>query len=289
VGEVKITFFGTRGSCPCAGDGYQVFGGNTSCVLVETGATTPFILDAGTGLRELGVELERQLRERNESLHARVLLTHLHYDHLLGLPFFAPLEDPEALVEIFGPNQSTGPLGEVVDSAVTPPFFPVQIKEFRGEIRLLGIDAGDFELDGVSIKARWIPHTGPTLGFRVEAQGSSVAYLPDHQAPMNRVDIDDGVLELCDGADVVIHDAQYLDDEFAARSDWGHSTIDYAVHVATSAKAKRLVLFHHDPKHDDLQLEEIERQAQKLAAEQGDCDVVAAREAMTIELGGALV
>jgi phosphoribosyl 1,2-cyclic phosphodiesterase len=288
VVEVKITFYGTRGSCPCAGDGYQVFGGNTSCVLVETGATTPFILDAGTGLRELGVEFERQLRARSESLHARVLLTHLHYDHLLGLPFFAPLEDPNALVEIFGPSQAAGPLGEVVDSAVTPPFFPVQIKEFRGEIRLLGIDAGDVEIDGAIIKARWIPHTGPTLGYRIEAQGVSLAYLPDHQAPVNRVDIDPSVLELCDGADVVIHDAQYLDDEFEARSDWGHSTINYAVHVATSAKAKRLVLFHHDPKHDDLQLEEIEVNAQKVAAETGDCSVVAAREAMCIELGGAL-
>ena len=284
VGLVKVTFFGTRGSCPCAGDAYKTFGGNTSCVAIDTGEEAPLILDAGTGLRALGAFLRPKNSKKNPPLHARLLLTHLHYDHLLGLPFFSPLEDPGSLVEVYGPQQGDAEFAAVIDSAVTPPFFPVQMKEFRGEVRLIGVGDETFQLGTATVKARWIPHSGPTLGFRIDVGGASLAYVPDHQAPSDGHSIDDAVLELCADVDVLIHDAQYDNDEFSDKADWGHSTTAYAVHVAAQSRAKSLVLFHHDPSHDDAYLLNLESEAALLEEAAGLESVIAAREGMTLHL-----
>jgi phosphoribosyl 1,2-cyclic phosphodiesterase len=281
---VEVTFFGTRGSCPCSGDAYSVFGGSTSCVLVDVGDEEPIILDAGTGLRSLGASLRPALIERGRPLHARILLTHLHYDHLLGLPFFSPLEDPGALVELFGPDQGEATLSEVINAAVTPPFFPVQIKEFGCEVRLIEVGEEPFDAGNAVVSPRWVPHTGATLGFRVESGGHSLAYLPDHQAPLDRTGVAESVLDLCRDVDVAILDAQYDEEEFARKSDWGHSTVAYAVHCAATAGAKSLVLFHHDPAHDDARLEQLEAAAQSMPGAERLERIVAAREGMTIDL-----
>ena len=282
---MDVTFFGTRGSCPCSGDAYSVFGGSTSCVLVDTGEDDPIILDAGTGLRALGASLRPVLVERGRPLHARILLTHLHYDHLLGLPFFSPLEDPGALVELFGPAQGDATLSEVINAAVTPPFFPVQIKEFGCEIRLIDLAEQPFEAGNATVTPRWVPHTGPTLGYRIESAGHSLAYAPDHQAPLDRSAVAEAVLDLCRDVDVAILDAQYDEEEFARKSDWGHSTIAYAVHVAAMAGVKTLVLFHHDPAHDDERLAQLEHAAQTMPGAEKLERIVAAREGDTITLG----
>jgi phosphoribosyl 1,2-cyclic phosphodiesterase len=257
-------------------------------VHVDTGGEVPLILDAGTGLRSLGAVLAHRQRESGRPIHAHLLLTHLHYDHLLGLPFFGPLEDPGALVEVFGPRQGDVPLAEVVGSAVTPPFFPVQMKEFRGEVRLRDLGDEDLEFGDVVVRARSIPHTDTTLGFRIEHAGAAIAYLPDHQAPLDRTTIAPGVLELCDGVDLLLHDAQYDDNEFAAKSDWGHSTIAYAVHVAATAGARRLGLFHHDPSHDDVQLNRLEEGAQRLPGAERLDEVFAARESTGRVVGASV-
>jgi ribonuclease BN (tRNA processing enzyme) len=284
---VQLTFYGVRGSCPCSGPSYATFGGATSCVLVETGSDVPIIFDAGTGMRALGTDLQPRLLERGVPLHARVLLTHLHYDHLLGLPFFSPLEDPGAVVEIYGPRQGDTSLSDLINGAVTPPFFPVQMKEFACDVRLVEVSDEDFDTEDATVSSRWIEHTDPTLGYRVSSGGLSVAYLPDHQAPLDRMSVSDSVRDLCQGVDVLIHDAQYDDEEFARRSDWGHSTVAYAVRVAVEVGARQLVLFHHDPAHDDERILALEAAARHLpGAEQLEC-VVAAREGMTIEVQGA--
>jgi len=284
-----VNFFGTRGSCPCSGESYATFGGSTSCVYVSDGDGDGLILDAGTGLRSLGEWLRPLLRQKGRPIHGRILLTHLHYDHLLGLPFFSPLEDPGAIMDLYGPDQGELTLSEVINAAVTPPFFPVQMKEFRGEVRLFELGEDEFDTDQFRITSRWVPHTGPTLGFRIETSSGVLAYLPDHQAPLDRMEIAPSVLELCRDADLVIHDAQYTDDEFALKADWGHSTAAYAVHVAASAGAKDLILFHHDPAHDDSQLIEMEQASAALSGAAGLRSVIAAREGMTIELDRAVV
>ena len=282
---MRLTFYGVRGSCPCSGPSYATFGGATSCVLLETGTGAPIIFDAGTGMRALGADLQPRLHERGIPLHARVLLTHLHYDHLLGLPFFSPLEDPGAVVEIYGPRQGETSLADLINGAVTPPFFPVQMTEFAGDVRLVEVADEDFATEDATVTSRWVPHTDPTLGYRVESGGVSVAYVPDHQAPLDRLTISDGVRDLCQGVDVLIHDAQYDDEEFARRSDWGHSTVAYAVRVALEAGVRQLVLFHHDPAHDDERILDLEAAARQIPGADRLELIVAAREGMTLDVG----
>jgi len=283
-GEVKVTFYGVRGSCPCAGDRYRRIGGNTACVLVSVEGDPPLILDLGTGLRPLGDAIGRILEAQGSPLAANSLLTHLHFDHILGLPFFAPLHDPGAVLHVYGPRQGGGSLRETLHAAVQPPFFPVHMSEFRGEVRFSETVDEDFAVGSCKVLARSVPHRGDTLGFRVEAGGQSLAYIPDHQAPLDRRHIPDGVLELCGGADLVVHDAQYSEEEFVERSEWGHSTVAYAVRVAAESGARRLLLFHHDPSHSDRYVERLLGQARRLPDAQRLEDVSIAREGMTIDL-----
>jgi ribonuclease BN (tRNA processing enzyme) len=282
---VELTFYGVRGSCPCAGDRYRRVGGNTSCALVTVEGEPPLILDLGTGLRAMGDAMGPGLRAEGRPLRATALLTHLHFDHILGLPFFGPLHDPGAVLTVYGPQQEEGGLEAMLSAAVQPPFFPVHMADFRGEVVFKDTGDDDFSLGTVKVRARSVPHRGNTLGFRVEADGRSLAYLPDHQAPLDRRSVTDGVLELCGGADLVVHDAQYSDEEFSERSDWGHSTVAYAVRVAAEAGAKRLLLYHHDPSHDDRAIEQLLAQARRLQDARRLDDVSVATEGMTVDLG----
>ncbi|HEY4947291.1 MAG TPA: MBL fold metallo-hydrolase [Acidimicrobiales bacterium] len=283
---MRITYFGVRGSCPCSSDQHRRYGGNTSCVLVEVDGEPPLILDLGTGLRALGNYLNVPLQAAGIPLEANVFLTHLHYDHVLGLPFFSPMRDPGAVLDIHGPSQDGETLHDALAAMVKPPFFPIHMADFRGELRFHDLgDGDDVTLGAIKVKVRAVPHIGHTLGFRIEADGRSVAYISDHQAPVDRQTVDRGVMELCDGADVVIHDAQYTEDEFVLFSDWGHSTPAYAVHVASEAAARKLHLFHHDPVHVDKEIDQILRQSRRIASKLHLSEVLAAAEGMSFDLG----
>jgi phosphoribosyl 1,2-cyclic phosphodiesterase len=287
LATVEVTFFGVRGSCPCSGERYRRFGGNTSCLLVSVEGDPPLILDLGTGLRALGDALMPTLAAQGRPLEATALLTHLHFDHILGLPFFRPLHDPGARLTVYGPRQATGPLQETLPSYVQPPFFPVELREFRGGVDFQDTWNEDFAVGSVKVTARAVPHPGNTLGFRLEAEGRVVAYLPDHQAPLDRRTVTEGVLELCRDADLLVHDAQYTDEEFADKADWGHSTVPYAVRVAGEAGVRRLVLFHHDPAHDDRDVERMVARGRRLHETPHPHEISAAREGTTIDLGRA--
>ena len=282
---MEVTFFGVRGSCPCAGDRYRRYGGNTSCVLVTTDDGDLLILDLGTGLRTLGEHLEPSLLAEGRPLRATALLTHLHFDHILGLPYFAPLHDPGAVLTVYGPRQDDCPLRDKLPDAVSPPFFPVELTEFRGEVNFLDTWNEDFGVGSAKVRARSVPHPGNTLGFRIEADGKVLAYLPDHQAPLDRRTVSEGVLELCEGADLLIHDGQYTDEEFAERSSWGHSTVPYAVHVAVEAGARQLALFHHDPSHTDKEVDRLLARGRRLSEARGLDAVWAAREGAVFDMG----
>jgi phosphoribosyl 1,2-cyclic phosphodiesterase len=285
---VRVTFFGVRGSCPCSSDQQRRYGGNTSCVLVEVGGAPPLIIDLGTGLRALGGHLASQ-SEAGEPFRATALLSHLHYDHVLGLPFFSPLRSDDAVLEVFGPAQDAGPLDQVLAGIVQPPFFPIRMGQFQGELRFHDLEGTEqFAVGEALVTARRIPHIGTTLGFRIEADGATVAYLSDHQAPADGRTVDDRVRTLCEGADLVIHDAQYSTAEFATLADWGHSTVEYAVHVATVSGARRLALFHHDPAHTDGDIDTMLAHARCLADGADAPEVSAAAEGVTIELGRVL-
>jgi phosphoribosyl 1,2-cyclic phosphodiesterase len=282
---VNVTFYGVRGSCPCSGDRYRRYGGNTSCLVIEIEGDQPLIVDLGTGLRALGDVLLKEVRAVGAPLHATALLTHLHFDHILGLPFFSPLLDPGSRLTIHGPAQPNGSLKDALHTAVQPPVFPIHIHEFRGELVMVDTRDEDFSIGSAKVMARSIPHSGNTLGYRIEAEGRSIAYLSDHQAPLDRRTISDAVLELCHDVDLLVHDAQYTEDEFSAKAEWGHSTAAFAVHVAAESHAKKLLLTHHDPSHNDRDLDRILTQARRLPEAKGIEDVSLAHEAQSIDLG----
>ncbi len=276
-----MTFFGTRGSCPCAGEGYGIYGGNTSCGLVRLDGSDPLILDLGTGLRRVS----DVLCETSAPVHVAALLTHLHFDHIMGLPFFTPLHVPGSRLTVHGPSQAGSTLRQTLAGAVKPPFFPVELVSFRGQIELLDTADEDFSLGPYKVRSRAVPHFGHTLGFRVEAGGRALAYVSDHQAPPDWHSVPESVLELCDGADLVVHDAQFSDEEFEKKPHWGHSTVGYAVQVAAESGARQLLLFHHDPSHADRDVERLAEWARGLPAATRLQKVTAAREGVTIDLG----
>ncbi len=284
---MRVTYFGVRGSCPCSSDQHLRYGGNTSCVLVEVDGAPPLILDLGTGLRALGEYLQASSTSEGP-VQATALLTHLHVDHVIGLPFFAPMRDRGSLLEVHGPSPAGGSLHDAVAGIVQPPFFPIHMDQFSGTVRFHDLDGHEeITVGPMEITARPVPHIGHTVGYRIEAEGAVVAYVADHQAPPDRRSVDEQVLALCDGADLVVHDAQYSDQEFEKLPDWGHSTVAYAVHVAAEAGARRLALFHHDPAHSDAEIDTMLAQAQHLASGPTSLEVSAASEGTTIELGKA--
>ncbi|MDQ1468108.1 MAG: hypothetical protein QOH10_2523, partial [Actinomycetota bacterium] len=253
-GGLAITFHGVRGSTPCSGPDFARYGGHSSCVALESADQPPIIFDLGTGLRPYGNSCEGPF-------HGTALLSHLHWDHMQGLPFFLPLHREGATLDIYGPRQAEGMLGEVFAQMMRPPFFPIRPTDLPGEIRFHDTAEDDFPVGLAKVRSRWVRHVGPTLGFRVEWNGVSIAYLPDHGPGTVVSDADDyippGVLELCDGVDVLIHDAQHTSSEYEPKRHWGHCTVEYALHVARETSARNLVLFHHDPLHGDDEMDRI--------------------------------
>jgi phosphoribosyl 1,2-cyclic phosphodiesterase len=277
-----VSFFGVRGSTPCPCDANRRYGGNTSCVALESRGHDPIVLDLGTGLRFWG-----ETMDASEPFVGSALVTHIHWDHVQGLPFFAPVLQPGARFDVYGPPQDApGGLAEAFGEFMRPPFFPVTTQELLGDIQFHDVWDADLELDGAKVKVRPVPHVGLTNGYRVEMGGASVAYLSDHQMPLDGSHvISDSALELCDGVDLLIHDAQYTVDEFPAKANWGHCTVDYAVHVAAESGARRLALFHHDPTHHDVAVDELQAHARKLAKGTGIDEVLAAHEGLVVSFG----
>ena len=277
---MKVTFWGARGSTPCPCEANRRYGGNTAFVALEVEGEPPIMLDLGTGARFWG-----ETQPVDGTFRGTALVTHIHWDHVQGLPFFVPIDRPGACLDIYGPAQDEGPLGDVFGAFMTPPYFPVHFSELRGDIRFHDALDEDFAIGAAKVRVRPVPHVGPTVGYRVEWHGGSVAYISDHQAPVGLDTVDEGVLELCDGVDLLIHDAQYTPEEFAAKSHWGHCTVDYAVLVAKEAGARRLAMFHHDPSHGDDVIDELLAGARRTAERLGVDEVVAASEGLCLTVG----
>jgi phosphoribosyl 1,2-cyclic phosphodiesterase len=237
----------------------------------------PIVLDLGTGLRFWGETLAA-----DGSFRGTALVTHLHWDHVQGLPFFTPVDRPGACLDIYGPTQEEGSLGQVFDDLMRPPYFPVRAAELRGKIQFHDVNEGDIAIGSAKVKVCRVPHPGPTVGYRIDWDGVSIAYVSDHQGPPDHWTVDRDVLELCHGVDLLIHDAQYTDAEWDQKSHWGHCTTDFAVAVAAQARARRLVLFHHDPARSDDEVDRLLKEAQDKATEYGVDEVVAAAEGLTI-------
>lgn len=248
-------------------------------MVVTCGDAAPIALDAGTGLRLWGETLDQA-----EALRASVLVTHLHLDHIQGIPFFTPLFRSGCRLDIYGPIQEVGSLEKAMTRIFRPPLHPVRPAEIQGEICFHEVRDDHLSIGDASIKVCPVPHLGPTVGYRIEHAGAALAYVSDHQAPHDLEGVDEKVLELVSGVDLLIHDGQYTPADWAAKSDWGHSTVAYAQRVAAVAGVTTLALFHHDARRTDDEVDRIVAAAQATAAVDGGCAVVGAREGLTIEL-----
>lgn len=279
---VTVTFHGVRGSTPTPCEATRRYGGNTACVSVEAPGQQPIVFDLGTGLRFWG-----QTLPLDGSFRGTALVTHLHWDHIQGLPFFAPVLCPGARLDVYAPPQEHCSVAESFEEFMRPPYFPVRAAELRGEVRFHDVHDTELDLGHAQVSVRPVPHVGATNGYRVQIGSVVVAYISDHQQPAaGSREIADTVLELCRGADLVIHDAQYRVEEFAERAHWGHCTVDYAVEVAAAAGARRLALFHHDPGHDDDTVDALLEHARDLARNTAVEEVLAAHEGLSVALSG---
>lgn len=277
---MQVRFHGVRGSTPCHGEEIRRHGGNTSCVSISVPGEPLLVLDLGTGVRYLGLE------HPDGPFRANCLLSHLHWDHIQGLPFFGPVLRNGSRLDVWAPRQVDGrTVAAAMDSIIRPPMFPVSLDELPGEILFHDLDEGEFELGSFRVLARSVPHIGPTYGYRATWQGRSVAYLSDHQEPLDGADCAPGVLDLCRGVDLLIHDSQYTEDDFESHRDWGHCRINFAVDLARRMEVGTLVLFHHDPSRDDDTLDRLGVQAASELAGDG-IRVVTAFEGLTLGVGG---
>ena len=268
-----------RGSTPAPGADFVRYGGNTSCVAIgHDGEPPSLVFDAGTGIRQMGRVLD------GHPFRGAILLGHLHWDHTQGLPFATVFDQPGASVSVYQPAQ--GDPVAVLSRAMGPPHFPIEPPELRGDWTFEALEAGQHEISGFSVLALDIPHKGGrTFGYRVTDRGGrSVAYLSDHwpislgPGPDGLGEYHPSVLELCTGADLIFHDAQYTAEELPGRADFGHSAIEYAVELAVRAGAP-LMLYHHDPSRTDDQIDAL-----AAAWSSHTPAITAAREGLVLDL-----
>lgn len=273
--SISVRFWGARGSIACPGSGFVRYGGNTPCVEIRCGEHT-LIFDAGSGIRPLGNALAKAANIKEFD----VFLSHGHVDHVVGLPFFAPLFDDDRLVRIWGGSlQAAGGVEEAVRKLMSFPLFPLQIEAVHATLEFHDFCAGDtiHPQPGVVMRTAPLQHPGGATGYRIEYRGRSVTYLTD-------VEIGDGAIDptllaLTKDTGLVIADATYIDEELPARRGWGHSTWRQAIRLANEANAGKLCLFHHDPDHDDTFMDNIKR-----AAEAARPGTVVASEGLQVDV-----
>jgi phosphoribosyl 1,2-cyclic phosphodiesterase len=280
AGAMAVTFHGVRGSTPCHGEEITRYGGNTSCVSLDVPGHDPILFDLGTGLRYFGLT-----HTGDEPFNGTVLLSHLHWDHIQGLPFFKPLLREGAAVAVYAPSQPDGlTVEQVFADTIKPPLFPIHFAMLPGMVEIHEVGDDEFWIGDAHVTSRLIPHVGHTVGYRVEWGGRSVAYLSDHQMPSDgSFAATEAAFDLCRGVDLLIHDSQYTPSEFTQKRDWGHCTPEYAVWLAAKAGVRRLALFHHDPAHDDDMLDQMSDAAIECGARSG-LEVFAARERSTVSV-----
>ncbi len=243
---MKVRFWGVRGSVPTPHPRNMKFGGNTSCVEVQTAGGEVVMFDAGSGIRLLGAQLAK--KQHGGPLVVHLFLTHFHWDHIQGLPFFAPLYSPATTLMIYSSSYSA-PLRQALSGTMATPYYPVPFESLRSRIHLVELDSGVVKVGSLQVRPFQVDHPQGACGYRAEGSGGVLLYAPDREHGSEK--LDRLVREQALGADVLIHDSQYTPEEYETRRGWGHCTWVEAVRVAQDAKVKKLILFHHDPAHSD--------------------------------------
>ncbi len=276
-----VRLWGTRGSLPTPGAAHAGYGGNTSCVsIVSEDQRYLTVLDAGTGIFALGEDLPPDL-ERID-----ILLSHLHLDHILGLGFFSALQHPGLDVHIWGPGSTVLSLQARLSRYLSPPLFPMRLRDVPCRLSLHDVPHGRFDVPGLVVTAALVCHPGPTVGYRVEDGNAAVAYLSDHEPALGSRAFPEATVwtsgyDLAVGVDLLIHDAQYDDGEYGTHVGWGHSSVTQALTLARLAGVRHVIPFHHDPGHDDATLDRIYSESERSSSA---LLVTAAREGASFSL-----
>lgn len=277
---MRLRFWGTRGSIATPGQGTIHYGGNTSCVELVTNSGQRLIFDCGTGARLLG---EHLMANTPRPVSATILLSHTHWDHIQGFPFFAPVFAAGNQFTIYAPEDCHHSLADVLAGQMEYTYFPVELNQLGAAITYRDLTEGSYDIDGIRIRTQYMNHPAIAIGYRIEADDASFLYLCDHEPYSTVLWPEDGdrqietILDVNDrrhalfmaGADVLIHDSQYTPEEYPSKRNWGHSTYDYVVQMAAAAGVGKLFLTHHDPTHDDRFLADIELRARKIAQQAG--------------------
>jgi phosphoribosyl 1,2-cyclic phosphodiesterase len=296
----RLKFWGTRGSISVPGPGTLRYGGNTTCVEVRADGEI-IVLDAGSGIRSLGVALEKEFR--SEPIKLSLLITHAHWDHIQGLPFFAPAYEKKNEIRVRGYDGVDTSFGKIMAEPMKAPFFPIAMRELSARIDIKKLTEMEFSAGKVQVRARFVNHPGVCAGYRLFTSAGSIAFVPDHEpyqflhsARANDMSPEEakktadeeraGLVEFLHGSDILILDAQYTDTEYECHVGWGHGSISSAVSLALDAKVRRLLLFHHDPGHDDAKVDAMVDDARGLIRQSGkELEVDAAREGEELVLG----
>jgi phosphoribosyl 1,2-cyclic phosphodiesterase len=276
-GGPLVLFHGTRGSIPTPEPANARYGGNTACVEVVAPDASRVFLDAGTGIR-------RAVPAGSPAAEYDIVLTHFHWDHVQGLPFFAPLHDPDAVVRIHAPCQHDVCLADLLGSALAPIYFPVPYDRFAARISLHALEDGGFRAGSLEVSTIAVHHPSTTHGVRVRCGEIIIVYVPDNELE-GCAQRREALVEFARGADLLVHDAMFTGSEYAHRRGWGHSTFEQAAALAHDAGARRLLFFHHDPGRSD---DELDRIIAGLGATTGPL-VGAAREQQVVRLMPAAV
>ena len=285
-----VRFWGTRGSIPTPGPGTTRYGGNTSCVELQSEDGNLFVFDCGTGIRELGLSL---LGRSATPPRIHILIGHTHWDHIQGFPFFTPVFLPGTEINIYATLGFQRSLEEALAGQMQYSYFPVKLQELASRIHYTELDEGFFRIGDCLVETQYLNHTAPTIAYRITEGSTSVAYVTDHEpfwkssGPVFLHPGDQRHVEFVRGVDLLIHDAQYSEEEYKGKIGWGHSPIGYVRDVALAAGVKRLALFHHDPTHDDAWIEGVEHDLREaFAAENASIEVFAAAEQMELKIHG---
>jgi phosphoribosyl 1,2-cyclic phosphodiesterase/CheY-like chemotaxis protein len=297
----RVKFWGVRGSIPTPGPATVYYGGNTSCLEVRADGQI-IILDAGTGLRGCGRRLVEEFKGR--SIELTMLITHTHWDHIQGFPFFIPAYNPANKIRIIGYEGARSGLQGTLSSQMESPYFPVSMHEMPGHLSVEELQDFRFQLGSVTVQTAFLNHPGICVGYRLYTSGGSISYLPDNE-PYSRLrtmptslqadksyesytfaqDQDKRLIEFIEGSDILVMDSQYDDAEYQSHVGWGHGCVDDVVAMAMMANVKKLFLFHHDPEHDDDHISRMVAWARELVKVHGESlEVDAAREGVELVL-----
>ena len=280
---MRVRFWGTRGTRPTPGVRTIRYGGNTACVEVRTKNNELVIVDAGSGIAELGTTLRQEA-----PLTAHVLITHTHWDHIQGFPYFGPNFLPTTRLTVIGPHGSMKSLQSAFADQMDPTYFPLRMDEMPAQIEFVEVGPSTaFDIAGLRITTHEMHHPIATFGYRIEEEGAAFVFATDNESHLDLAAnlapaakqlawaAHDALVEWAAGAELLVHDAQYSWPEYQRHMGWGHSTFDYAVQVAEGAKARQLAFFHHDPEHSDNEIDALVEQALTAAQERGGVHLLA--------------